>query len=378
MKIAILGTRGIPNNYGGFEQVTEYISAGLVAKGHEVFVYNSHNHPFQNSELRGVQIIHCYDPEYLIGTPGQFIYDFNCIRDAGKRDFDLILFMGYTSSSIWRRFFPKKPVIVSNMDGLEWQRKKYSKPVQFFLRYAEKLAVKYSHFHIVDSMEILRYYKNKYGITCEYIPYGASLSREEKEGVLNAYGLTAKNYYLLMARMEPENNVDLILEGFQKSNSSKKFMVIGNTKNNYGRLMLKKYADDKRIVFTGSIFDQDIVDTLRTNSVVYFHGHSVGGTNPSLLEAMASKTVIAAHDNGFNKSILRNNAFYFTNPVDVKNLIELPETNTSDAWIENNFNEIKDQFNWQKIIDQYNLFLTTCYKKIKGTDPLHTPRYVYE
>ena len=107
MKIAILGTRGIPNSYGGFEQFAEYLSLGLIDKGHEVTVYNSHNHPYQQDNWNGVKIIRCYDPEYLINTAGQFIYDLNCILDARNKNFDIILFMGYTSSSIWRFLFPK-------------------------------------------------------------------------------------------------------------------------------------------------------------------------------------------------------------------------------------------------------------------------------
>jgi hypothetical protein len=116
MRIGILGTRGIPNRYGGFEQITEWLAEGLVKKGHEVFVYNSHNHPNREKSWKGIHIIHCYDPEYLLKTAGQFIYDLNCIRDAGKRNFDVILFMGYTSSSIWAPVFPKQPVVISNMD----------------------------------------------------------------------------------------------------------------------------------------------------------------------------------------------------------------------------------------------------------------------
>ena len=249
------------------------------------------------------------------------------------------------------------------MDGFEWQREKYSKPVRRFLKYAEKLAVKYSDYHIVDSTEVGDYFMQTYGIECKYISYGASLSREEKAGVLNAYGLNSKNYFLLMARMVPENNVDIVLQGFQKSSSTKKFMVIGNTTNSYGKLMIKKYGADKRIIFTGPLFDQDIVDTLRKNAIIYFHGHSVGGTNPSLLEAMASKTLIAAHSNRFNKEILKDNAFYFSSSDEVQELIEMPSDMQEKTWIENNFNEIKDQFNWQKIIDQYDEFLSNCQKK---------------
>ena len=112
MKIAIIGTRGIPNNYGGFEQFAEYLSIGLVNKGHEVFVYNSHNHPYKKDVWNDVNIIHCYDPEYLIGTPGQFIYDLNCIVNCRKYDVDIILQLGYTSSSIWNRLMLKKSILV--------------------------------------------------------------------------------------------------------------------------------------------------------------------------------------------------------------------------------------------------------------------------
>ena len=157
MNIAIIGTRGIPNYYGGFEQCAEYLSVGLVRKGHKVTVYNSHAHPYKKSKWRGVHIIHCRDPENKIGTIGQFIYDFNCIRDLGKRKYDIVLQLGYTSSSVWGRLMPKKTIVTTNMDGLEWKRSKYSKEVKKFLLYAEKLAVKFSDYLISDSIGIQTY-----------------------------------------------------------------------------------------------------------------------------------------------------------------------------------------------------------------------------
>src|ERR1700712_3746082 len=148
LNIAILGTRGIPNNYGGFEQIAGYLSQGLTEKGHSVTVYNSHNHPYTKSTWNGTNIVHCYDPECIIGTAGQFIYDLNCILDARKKNFDIILMLGYTSSSIWKSLYPRNAIVITNMDGLEWQRTKYSKPVRQFLKYAEKLAVNSSRFHV--------------------------------------------------------------------------------------------------------------------------------------------------------------------------------------------------------------------------------------
>ena len=175
MKIAILGTRGIPNHYSGFEQFAEFFSVYLAENGHDVYVYNSHDHLYQEKTYKGVHIIHQYDPEYKLGTFGQFIYDFNCIMDSRKRDFDIILQLGYTSNSIWFFLLPKKPIIITNMDGLEWKRSKYSKPVQQFLKFAERLAVKSSNHLISDSLGIQTYLKEKYEVTSTYIPYGAKV-----------------------------------------------------------------------------------------------------------------------------------------------------------------------------------------------------------
>src|ERR1700730_10258894 len=206
LRIGILGTRGIPNHYGGFEQFAGYLSVGLVKNGHEVVVYNSHNHTYTEKEWNGVQIEHCYDPEYKIGTAGQFIYDLNCILDARKKKFDVILMLGYTSSSVWKTFFPSKSVIIFNMDGMEWKRDKYSDPVKKFLQSTEKLAVKAGDYFIADSLIIQSYLRNKYNINSEHIAYGAEVFTNEQEDLLRAYNITRFNYYLLMARMEPENN----------------------------------------------------------------------------------------------------------------------------------------------------------------------------
>ena len=201
MKLAVLGTRGVPNYYGGFEQFAQYLSEEFVKKGHEVYVYNSHNHLYQELEWNGVKIIHCKDPEHIIGTVGQFIYDLNCILDSRKRDFDVILQLGYTSSSIWSWLLPKKPKIVTNMDGLEWRRSKYSKPVQKFLLFAERLAVKSSNYLISDSTGIQSYLKDKYSVESRYIPYGANLFSNTDASFLDNLNLEKGSYSMLVARM---------------------------------------------------------------------------------------------------------------------------------------------------------------------------------
>jgi glycosyltransferase involved in cell wall biosynthesis len=362
LKIAILGTRGIPNNYGGFEHISEYVSAGLVKRGHSVTVYNSHNHLYKENTWNGVDIVHCYDPEYIIGTAGQFLYDFNCIMDARRRKFDVLIIMGYTSSSVWGSLYPEGSAIITNMDGLEWKRSKYAKPVQRFLKYAEKLAVKHSQYYISDSMVIKSYLADKYGINSKYIPYGADLFTEEEREQVYVEDVLDEDYFLLMARMEPENNIETILEGFNNSHSNKQFKVLGDTGNRFGKFIAHKFKNDKRIQFKGSIFDTTKVRALQNNSYLYFHGHSVGGTNPSLLEAMASEALIAAHNNPFNKSVLNADAYYFSDANEVRNLVEnVRRTEPEKTMVTNNLNKIKYQFNWEGIIDQYEKFATECY-----------------
>ncbi|GAB3911552.1 DUF1972 domain-containing protein [Mucilaginibacter boryungensis] len=363
LRVAILGTRGIPNHYGGFEHISEYVSAGLVKRGHSVTVYNSHSHPYQSNTWNGVNIRHCYDPEYLIGTPGQFVYDMNCLLDARRQKFDVVLLMGYTSSSVWGWLYPHKSTIITNMDGMEWKRTKYSKPVQQFLKYAEKLAVQYSQYYISDSKVIQAYLADKYNIQSSYIPYGADVFTEQEREQINPAEASKEDYFLLMARMEPENNIETILEGFNNSNSDKTFKVLGDTTNRFGRYITEKFKKDERIEFKGSIFNTPKVRQLQNNSYLYFHGHSVGGTNPSLLEAMASEALIAAHNNPFNKSVLNTDAFYFSDATEVRDLIEnVQRKDTEQTMVKNNLNKIQDLFNWETVVNQYEEFIVECYK----------------
>ena len=355
MKIAILGTRGIPNHYGGFEQFAEYLSEGLVKLGQSVTVYNSHLHPYQEDNWHGVSIVHCYDAEDKLGTFGQFIYDFNCIEHARKQEYDLILILGYTSSSVWGWYFPKKPVIATNMDGLEWKRTKYSAKVRKFLKFAEKLGVKYCKNLIADSLGIQEYLLKEYGRDSIFIPYGAEVFDKPNVSILQEYGVAEGEYDLLVARMEPENSIEVILDGKENEKGRRKFLVIGKHDNNFGIYLKNKYKSNSSIIFLGGIYDLNKLNNLRYFSNLYFHGHTVGGTNPSLLEAMASNCLICAHDNIFNKSILGKDALYFQKSGDVSEILskyKKGEDFSIDA-IKNNIAKIQTTYSWERINRQY-------------------------
>lgn len=365
MKIAILGTRGIPNHYGGFEQCAEYLATGLVKRGFNVTVYNSHNHPYQDSEWNGVKIVHCYDPEDRLGTAGQFVYDLNCILDMRRRKFDVILQLGYTSSSIWGWLLPRKSVITTNMDGLEWKRTKYSTLVKKFLRYAEMLGVKYSDHLISDSVGIKEYLKEKYSSDSTYIAYGAKLFENPDVTMVSEYNVIPYQYDMLIARLEPENSIEIILDGVKKSRITRPFLVIGKYETSYGNYLKQKFSDVKHIIFIGGIYDIGKLNNLRYYSNVYFHGHTVGGTNPSLLEAMASNALICANDNPFNKYILGDDALYFSNADDVSKHLEGVEYSlpTYQEMIANNCRKITEIFDWEIIVDAYAKHLSSVQGK---------------
>ena len=353
LRIGILGTRGVPNHYGGFEQFAACLSKGLVEKGHEVSVYNSHKHPFQLKKWCGVNIIHCYDPEYLMGTAGQFIYDLNCIRDARKKKFDILLVLGYTSSSVWGRYYPAGSIVFTNMDGFEWKRSKYSGPVQRFLKYAERLASKFSHYHIADSIPIRDYLVKKYGTTPVFISYGAVIPNQADTDTLNSFEVKKGEYFLLIARMEPENNIQMIIDGLCADGQKRKLLVVSGTQNTDGKKIIARYAKYPHIKFTGAIYDISVINSLRTYCRTYFHGHSVGGTNPSLLEAMAAGALICAHNNEFNRAVLGEDAFYFDNADEVVALSQIQDEDISKRMKLNNLEKIKTDHSWTKIIAQY-------------------------
>lgn len=368
MKIAIVGTRGIPNRYGGFEQCAEYLAEGLVKRGHQVTVYSSSIHPYKEATWKGVNIVHCNNPEDKLGTAGLFIYDLNCILHTRKQQYDVILMLGYTSSSVWGWLYPKsKSIVTTNMDGLEWKRTKFSKPIQTFLKFAEYLGVRFSDHLVADSVGIQQHIKRRYNRDAVYIPYGSHVFKNADEQSIVPYNIQPYNYDMLIARLEPENSIEIILDGVTRAKVKRDFLVIGRHDTKYGKLLKKKYLEYSNIRFLGAIYDIDILNNLRFFSNLYFHGHTVGGTNPSLLEAMGSCALICAHENVFNKSILKEDAFYFTCSEDVSNFLN--STNRQKDLLKNkiflNIEKIRKYYNWDRIIEQYE----SHFKNIKNMQP---------
>ena len=367
MKIAFVSTRGIPNNYGGFEQFAEYISVGLAKRGHDVTVYSPHYHPYKEGVYKDVKIKHIYSPEqWLGGSFGSIFYDYACLKDALKREnFDIIYEAGYTSIiPAYIRFNVKdikKPIFITNMDGLEYKRTKFHPMVQKYVFWEEKMAVKHSHYMIADNMGIQDYYKEKYGKESKLLAYGANIYDDWDVARLQEYELEPYNYYLIVARLEPENNLVMAIEGYLKSkeNGKSPLVIVGNTDTRHGKKLMEKYGHEKSICFMGGIYDFKKLDSVRHFSRAYFHGHSVGGTNPSLLEAMASGCFILAHDNVFNRAVLKENAIYYKTAEDVCGRLDRMDDEIcerKDLIINNNWQEIRIKYSWEKLIDEHEKY----------------------
>ena len=181
------------------------------------------------------------------------------------------------------------------------------------------------------------------------------------ENILQQYQVEKGNYNMVMARFEPENNIDMVLEGvaLDKENQTP-ILVIGKHETKYGAYLKNKFKDFSNIRFLGGVYNLEHLNNLRYFSNLYFHGHSVGGTNPSLLEAMASQAFVIAHNNDFNKGVLKENAYYFSNPNEVKKILNTVKKSDNLQFIKNNYQAIANDFNWEKINGDYLQLFEKC------------------
>ena len=358
MKIAILGTRGIPNNYGGFEQCAEYLSIGLVEKGHHVTVYSPDLHPYNEERYKGVRIIRKPNLQSFFGnSASSFIYDYLCFKDAVRKDFDIILELGLITSALSIIFCNHhNKVIVTNLDGLEWKRLKWNHLVQKITKTLEKYGVRYSDYLIADNVGIREYILDEYNRNSEFISYGAIDTGSPSSNCLKEYGMVPNDYLLSIARLEPENNLEIMMDGYITSKIKTPYFVVGNHLTEYGDFLKDKYRNTG-IIFLGGIFNKLHLDNIRYYSSFYLHGHSVGGTNPALLEAMATNTFILAHDNQFNKSVVNQNAYYFKNANTLSVLLKDKEIlKDKIEFTKNNLKRIEEVYSWSIVVNQYESY----------------------
>jgi len=355
MKIAIIGSVGIPANYGGFETLTEYITKELGQKLHfTVFcsskAYSTKLKNYNNSNLEYIA---------LNGNGIQSIlYDVVSLFKAAKTN-DIILILGVSGCIVlpfFRLFYKQKKLII-NIDGLEHQREKWSKNVRIFLKYSEKLAIKYADEIITDNAAIKKYVMDEYKKESVLIAYAGdqvekvTLTTE----VQQKYSIPDK-YACKVCRIEPENNIQLILEAF--TDTLLPLVIVGNWSNSkYGLGLKSQFGSLKNIHLLDPIYDQDNLNQIRGNCTIYLHGHSAGGTNPALVEAMNLGLPVFTFDCAYNRATTLNEAIYFKDVTDLKNLIEMTSKETLKTLGETMLKIAKENYTWEKISNQYYVLL---------------------
>jgi glycosyltransferase involved in cell wall biosynthesis len=322
--------------------------------GHEVTVYSPDEHPYQQSEWNGIRIRHVFNKESKLGIWGTLLYDYLCLRDAVRSDFDVILELGYVPVAIFYPFRRRgRAPLVTNMDGLEWKRSKWNAILRRFARLTEVLGARHSDALIADNEAIREYLRREHGRESHFIPYGAEPYDDDRVDALESRGVSPGAYHMLIARMEPENNVEMILDGYVASGDSRPFLAVGKTGTRHGQELVAKYRGNERIRFLGGIYDYGALSALRRHAHLYFHGHSVGGTNPSLVEAMASGAMVAAHDNPFNRSVLEAGALYFAAPGEVADLIRSDTSGLRESFVRANREKVLQVYNWKRIAAEH-------------------------
>lgn len=351
--IAIIGIVGLPASYGGFESFTEFLVKKLNSTFNITVYCSSRFYPQKNERYEGVHLK--YIPLNANGIQS-ILYDILAIFSA-LRYANTLLILGVSGCILLPllRLCGCRKRIVVNIDGLEWQRNKWNVFAKYFLKISEKCSVKYADVVVGDNKVIADYVAAEYGKSCELIEYGADHQHpfNVTEEALAHYPFLALPYAFNVCRIEPENNVEMILQTFE-NNSDIPLVMVGNwQKNKYGRRLFAHYSKYTHIYLLNPIYDFEQLNILRSNCKVYLHGHSCGGTNPSLIEAMYLALPIVAFDVNFNRETTENKALYFNNSAELQKIIK-SVTDSELAKIAEQMKEIAvRRYTWTRISALY-------------------------
>lgn len=386
--VFIIGSKGIPSNYGGYEtfvdKLTEYHQENACIKYH-VACKSDNGSEFEYHNAR------CFNVKVPNVGPAQAIlYDVAALKSCCKYikknriSNPIVYVLACRIGPFFKKYVKKLHKlggkVFVNPDGHEWMRAKWSKPVRCYWKYSEKLMVKYADLLVCDSKNIEKYIREtykKYDPATTYIAYGAEVRKsslsDENEQLLNWYrekNLTPYNYFLVVGRFVPENNYEIMIREFMKSKTQKDFALITNVSEKFLKELKRRTGFDKdpRIKFVGTVYDKELLMKIRENAFAYLHGHEVGGTNPSLLEALACTPLNLLLDVGFNREVAEEGALYWTKADgDLANLInevDALKTDEVEDLSKKAEERIKNSYSWGSICSEYlKLFLSESIKK---------------
>ncbi len=359
LDIALIGSRGVPASYGGFETCVEEVGSRLAEAGHRVTVYCRGSHYEERlASYRKMRLV--YVPGLKgksLETPSSVIA---ALVHASLRSYDVVMVFGITGGSmlLLPRLFGKKVAI--NTDGLEWERGKWGGVAKAFFKGSTWLATRFADRVVTDSMVLKDYFKRLYGIESDFIAYGADVEESSDpallQGLGDGLGLTPGGYFLQITRFEPENNPLLTLRAFKRLKTDKKLVLVGGVKypSDYTRLIEAEAGED--VVMPGFVFDKSLLRELWCNSYAYVHGNEAGGTNPALLQSMASGAPVIAIDVPFSREVLADAGLYFKKDINsltdaMGYALDNPERLKEHSAMA--LERIREYYSWDKIAGEY-------------------------
>ena len=351
-KLAILGIVGVPANYGGFETLVENL-LDLLPKYFDITIYcESKSYPQKLETYKGAKLEYL---DYKANGAESIIYDSVSLLKT-FRTHDYILLLGVSGAIMIPFFRPfTKAKIITHIDGLEWKRDKWGFLAKKFLKISESLAVRFSHGVVADNKHIQEYITDEYRKGSSLIAYGANhVSAIAPEPYLKKFSFLNSPYVFTVCRIEPENNVEMQLRAFKECEIGMPYIVVGNwNANEYGLKLYQEYSKVKNIILYNPIYEMEELNLLRSNCFFYLHGHSAGGTNPSLVEAMYLKLPVIAYGVNYNKETTFGKALYFDGFDELKTLLfQIHELDRDQ--IRNDLAKLaKKNYSWKAITKKY-------------------------
>ncbi|WP_237710911.1 DUF1972 domain-containing protein [Saccharopolyspora spinosa] len=352
----MIGTRGVPARYGGFETCVEEVGRRLVQRGHEVTVYCRKlggRGPRPERHL-GMRLV--YLPALRRKTLETLSHTALSASHAVVRPPEVAVVFNAANAPLLPLLRLRGIPTITHVDGLEWKRAKWGPAGSAYYRRAEALAVRWSDALIADARGIQDYYRDRFNTETDYIPYGAPVLTEVGTDGITDLGLSPRRYHLVVARFEPENHVHVAVEGYLRSNARHPLVVVGSAPyaDEYTASITRAAKGDPRVRLLGAVWDQRLLDQLYGNALTYIHGHSVGGTNPSLLRAMGAAAPTSAFDVRFNREVLGSFGRYFRDPGDLAALCDAAEADPAGTSLRGKEQVASlDRYTWDGVAQKY-------------------------
>jgi glycosyltransferase involved in cell wall biosynthesis len=353
----MVGTRGVPAQYGGFETCVEEVGTRLAAAGHEVVVYCRDARGTTPSErlrtYRGMRLVHL--PAVSRRSLETLSHTAASVVHLTTHPVDAVLLFNAANAPLLPVLRARSLPVATHVDGLEWQRAKWGPNGRRYYRAAESLAVRWSDAIIADAPGIQRYCELEFGAHAELIAYGAPVVAPRDPHRLEVeLGLEPRRYHLVVARFEPENHVDVIVGGYAASDARDPLVVVGSAPYAEAYTEQVRALADDRVRLVGAVWDQALLDELYANALTYQHGHSVGGTNPSLLRAIGAGAPTDAYAVSFNRDVLGDAGRYWTTPDDVRALVESAEAAREETLLRGERSRARaGAYRWDDVAEAY-------------------------